>query len=84
MPTQDVFVLMRTPRHERVRYEDHATAVDVALDTSAARTFFQSAPFPEHAGASCVDGGVWANRPALDGLVEAVSILSVPLTGSRP
>ena len=83
IPTYDAnagrIFLMKTAHHERFRYDYQATAVDVALATAAAPTYFQSATFPEHAGASYVDGGVWANCPALVGLVEAVSFLNVPL-----
>jgi patatin-like phospholipase/acyl hydrolase len=59
--------LLKTAHHERFKYDYRAPAVDVALATSAAPTYFQSSPFPDHAGASYVDGGVWANCPALIG-----------------
>jgi hypothetical protein len=71
--------LMKTAHHDRFKYDYRAPAVDVALATSAAPTYFQSSPFPDHANASYVDGGVWANCPALVGVVEAVSFLNVPL-----
>jgi patatin-like phospholipase/acyl hydrolase len=71
--------LLKTAHHERFKFDYLAPAVDVALATSAAPTYFQSSPFPDHAGASYVDGGVWANCPAMIGVVEAVSFLNVPL-----
>ena len=61
-----VFV-MKTAHHERFRYDLDAPAVDVAMATSAAPTCFSATPFPQHANASCVDGGVWANCPVLAG-----------------
>ena len=83
IPTYDavggrVFVL-KTAHHERFRYDHRAAAVDVALATSAAPTYFKASPFPDHGGASYVDGGVWANCPALVGVIEAHRFLGVPL-----
>ena len=83
IPTYDAIggriFLLKTAHHERFRFDLNAPAVDVALATSAAPTYFQAAPFPQHQGASYVDGGVWANNPVLVGLVEAVHFLNVPL-----
>jgi uncharacterized protein len=79
IPTYDAIAgrifLMKTAHHERFRYDIEAPAVDVALATSAAPTCFAAAPFPSHAKASYVDGGVWANCPVMVGLTEAVSAL---------
>ncbi len=83
IPTYDAnggrIFLLKTAHHERFKYDHQALAVDVALATSAAPTYFQAAPFPKHENASYVDGGVWANCPALVGLTEAVGFLNVPL-----
>ena len=67
--------LLKTAHHERFRYDINAPVVDVALATAAAPTFFAAAPFPQHEGASYVDGGVWANNPSLVGVTEAVAFL---------
>jgi uncharacterized protein len=69
-----IFVF-KTAHHERFVYDIGALAIDVALATAAAPTYFAAAPFPEHEGASYVDGGVWANSPALVGVVEAIGFL---------
>jgi hypothetical protein len=79
IPTYDavagrIFV-MKTAHHERFRYDIDAPAVDVALATSAAPTYFASAKFPHHDDSSYVDGGVWANCPVMVGIIEAVSFL---------
>ena len=66
---------MKTRHHPRFKYDAQASAVDVALATSAAPTYFAAAPFPTHQNASYVDGGVWANSPALVAIVEAMSFL---------
>jgi patatin-like phospholipase/acyl hydrolase len=83
IPTYDAnagrIFLLKTAHHERFKFEYQAPAVDVALATSAAPTYFQAAPFPTHENASYVDGGVWANCPALVGLVEAVGFLGAKL-----
>lgn len=83
IPTYDaiggrIFVL-KTAHHERFKYDINAPAVDVALATSAAPTYFAASPFPTHNDASYVDGGVWANSPVMVGLTEAVAFLNVPL-----
>lgn len=46
--------------------------VDVALATSAAPTFFPLAQISQENDTQYVDGGVWANNPALVGLTEAM------------
>lgn len=83
IPTYDAIAgrifLMKTAHHDRFKYDIDAPAVDVALATSAAPTYFAAAPFPSHADASYVDGGVWANSPVMVGLTEAVGFLGVPL-----
>lgn len=73
-----IFIL-KTAHHERFKYDHNALAVDVALATSAAPTYFAQSPFPEHSNATYVDGGVWANSPVLVALTEAVHFLGVPL-----
>lgn len=83
IPTYDaisgrIFV-MKTAHHERFKYDINALAVDVALATSAAPTYFNSAPFPAHKDASYVDGGVWANNPVMVGITEAVAFLGASL-----
>lgn len=83
IPTYDaiggrIFVL-KTAHHERFKFDIDALAVDVAMATSAAPTYFQAAPFPVHVGSSFVDGGVWANSPVLAAIIEATCFLGIPL-----
>jgi patatin-like phospholipase/acyl hydrolase len=52
-------------------------AVDVALATSAAPTYFAAATTARDG--RYVDGGVWANNPSSIALIEAVSFLNIPL-----
>jgi len=83
IPTYDAIAgrifVMKTAHHERFKYDIDASAVDVALATSAAPTYFSAAPFPIHKDASYVDGGVWANTPVMVGVTEAVGFLDVAL-----
>lgn len=83
IPTYDAIAgrifLLKTAHHERFKYDIDAPAVDVALATSAAPTYFAAAPFPTHCDASYVDGGVWANSPVMIGITEAVAFLGVAL-----
>src|SRR5262249_46679114 len=59
IPTYDAIAgrifLLKTAHHERFRFDINALAVDVAMATSAAPTYFAAAPFPTHQGASYVD-----------------------------
>ncbi|MEQ8923600.1 MAG: CBASS cGAMP-activated phospholipase [Roseovarius confluentis] len=50
-------------------------AVEVALATSAAPTYFSAARSATRTGAQYVDGGVWANNPSMVALIEAIAIL---------
>lgn len=78
--TSNTLRLYRTSHHPDLRGHDHLPAVVVARATSAAPTYFKPAMVDDaiavHEG---VDGGVWANCPALPAIGEAVSGLKVPM-----
>jgi patatin-like phospholipase/acyl hydrolase len=63
--------LFKTPQHPDRSQDKDIPAVDVALATSAAPTYFPAHTMPDHRGVF-IDGGVWANCPAMVGIVEAV------------
>ena len=70
--TRSVYVF-KTAHHQRFEVDHKRSAVDVALATAAAPTYF-----PAHAladDALLVDGGVWANNPTGMAAVEAVAVL---------
>ncbi len=77
IPSYDVnagkVYVFKTPHH--VDYPHHADlpAVDVALATSAAPTYFPAHHIPGRG--TFIDGGLWANCPAMVGLVEALDFL---------
>ena len=72
--------LYRTSHHPDVKGHDHLRAVVVGRATSAAPTYFKPATVDDAvAPHEAVDGGVWANCPAVVALGEAVSVLKIPL-----
>ena len=75
----DVYVF-KTSHHPRLTRDHAERVVDVALATSAAPTFFPPAELRHN---RLIDGGVWANSPALVGVTEAVSMLDVSLSRIR-
>jgi patatin-like phospholipase/acyl hydrolase len=77
--SDDVY-LFRTPHLPTLKRDWRETAVNVALATSAAPTYLPSMPLD---GARLIDGGVWANNPAMVALTEAVGPLSIPLQQIR-
>lgn len=83
IPTYDAIAgrlfVMKTAHHDRFRYDIKASAVDVALATSAAPTYFEASRFPAHDNASYVDGGVWANCPVMVAVTEAIAFLGQKL-----
>jgi uncharacterized protein len=74
---KDEVYLFKTPHHPRLTRDWKVPAWKVALATSAAPTFFPPCEDVDHL--RLIDGGVWANNPSLVGIVEAVSMLNVPL-----
>jgi len=72
--------VFRTPHHALLTADENTDAVEVALATAAAPTYFSSAVVKNLvSSASFFDGGVWANCPAMAAIVEAVCYLGVPL-----
>lgn len=69
---EDVYVF-KTKHHPRLQMDWKESAVNVALATAAAPTYFQAHAMPS--GAPLIDGGIWANNPAGLAAVEARSVL---------
>jgi uncharacterized protein len=64
---------------DRTAFRD-ITAVDAALASSAAPTYFDEAVWETPvATETFLDGGIWANNPVLPALAEAVRHLKIPL-----
>lgn len=74
--------LFKTPHHPRLK-RDHRVAVwAVGMATSAAPTYFPTFRLPGDE-VRLIDGGVWANNPAMVGVTEAVSMFGQPLETIR-
>lgn len=73
--TDDVY-LFRTPHLATLKRDWRERAVNVAMATAAAPTYLPGMALD---GARLIDGGVWANNPAMVALTEAVGPLGVPL-----
>lgn len=69
--------LFKTAHTAAYRMDCNRPAIDVALATAAAPTYFQA--FTDADGRSFVDGGIWANCPAMVGITEAIGVLGWPL-----
>jgi uncharacterized protein len=64
----EVFVF-KTPHHSGYKFDRLEKMVTVGLATSAAPTYFRPL---EHGNYTLVDGGVWANNPAMLAVIEAM------------
>ena len=67
-------VTFKTPHQPNFVRDRHLRAVDVALATAAAPTYFPAAAFNK---SLYCDGGLWANNPSIVGYAEAMKILQV-------
>lgn len=74
---EDDVYLFKTPHHPHLKRDYQVPMWKVGLATSAAPTFFPA--FKGLDSIRLIDGGVWANNPTMVGIVEAVSMLNVPL-----
>ena len=87
IPTYDAvegrIYLFKTAHNEEIHNDAHLTAVDVAIATSAAPTYFRAAGIKDQLGSKYVDGGVWANNPGMIGIIEAVAFLKQDITDIR-
>jgi patatin-like phospholipase/acyl hydrolase len=66
--------IYKTPHHPDYRNDRHEKMVKVGLATSAAPTFFRAL---EHDGYMMVDGGLWANNPIMNALVDSLACFDV-------
>lgn len=77
--TANALALYRTPHYPGFEQKQSPRAVAVARATSAAPTYFEAAPVDDPLSPhEAVDGGVWANCPALAAVGEVTAVLKVP------
>jgi predicted acylesterase/phospholipase RssA len=63
----------KTAHNSRLERDYLHSAVEVALSTAAAPTYFPT--YKAQSGTPLIDGGVWANNPVAIATVEAIGIL---------
>ena len=68
--------IYKTAHHERLRTDYQSLAVDAAMATAAAPTYFRRHVSRSSAGLS--DGGTWANNPTALAVVEGIATLGWP------
>lgn len=71
--TQADIHIYKTAHHERLRMDYRLSAVEVAMATAAAPTYFPA--YDSKHGVSLVDGGIWANDPVALAVVEGITVL---------
>lgn len=72
-PAHRSVYIFKTAHHPRLKTDHERLAVDAAMATAAAPTYFKRHTTAEHVG--LFDGGVWANNPIALAVVEAISML---------
>ena len=73
-------VIYKTPHHPDYKLDQHKTMVDIALHATAAPTIF---PAVKDDGYVMIDGGIWANNPVMNALVDALACYDVPRENIR-
>ena len=73
--------IFKTAHHHRLKTDYKRLAVDAAMATAAAPTFFRRHRTADYAG--LLDGGVWSNNPSARAVVEAITLLGWPADSLR-
>jgi len=64
--------IYKTAHHERLRTDFRVEAWQVAMATASAPTYFPC--FVTAGGSALIDGGIWANNPAMVALTDALAL----------
>jgi hypothetical protein len=72
--------LYKTPHHPDYKRDRHVKCAHVALRTSAAPTIY---PGVEDDGHIMIDGGIWANNPIMNAVVDVLACYDVPRENVR-
>lgn len=75
-PVAQSVYIYKTAHHPRLKTDYRSLAVDAALATSTAPTYFQHHITQQDVG--LLDGGIWANNPVAIAAVEAITLLGWP------
>lgn len=68
--------IYKTAHHARLRNDYKSLAIDAAMATAAAPTYFRH--HVTHHAVGLTDGGTWANNPTALAVVEAITMLGWP------
>lgn len=72
--------LYKTPHHPDYQKDRHKKFVHVALHTTAAPTYF---PAVDDDGYIMIDGGIWANNPVMNAVVDVLACYDIPRENIR-
>jgi len=72
--------IYKTPHHPDYKNDRHKRFAHVALHTTAAPSYL---PGVEDDGFIMIDGGIWANNPIMNALVDALACYEVPRENIR-
>ncbi|EEE36592.1 patatin [Rhodobacteraceae bacterium KLH11] len=72
--------VFKTPHYPDYKKDQHERLVDVGLSTAAAPTIFAAV---KRNGYVFTDGGIWANNPAMIGVVDAITCYDIDRTQIR-
>ncbi len=72
--------IYKTPHHPDYQKDRHKKFAHVALHTTAAPSYY---PAVDDDGYVMIDGGVWANNPVMNALVDALACYDVPRENVR-
>jgi hypothetical protein len=72
--------IYKTPHHPDYQKDRHQKFAHVALHTTAAPSYY---PAVENDGYVMIDGGVWANNPVMNALVDVLACYDVPRENVR-
>jgi uncharacterized protein len=72
--------IYKTPHHPDYKKDRHVTAARVALHTAAAPTIYAGVANDGH---TMVDGGLWANNPVMQALVDVLVCYDLPRENIR-
>jgi hypothetical protein len=73
--------IFKTAHHARLKCDYKRLAVDAAMATAAAPSYYKRHRTTDDVG--LLDGGVWANNPIALAVVEAISLLGWPASSLR-
>jgi len=72
--------LYKTPHHPDYQKDRYKALVDIAQHTAAAPSYFTAV---ENNGYQMLDGGIWANNPIMQALVDVLACYDVPRENIR-